>query len=573
MPNSTPFVPISILLFSSLGSAQVASSLINEGDPLVGAPAGHIVTSLTSSNANNNGGFVVGLSSFDGVTTLSHAWGSSDGSPGSVLQTEGTFGPLVQTSFESFLGIANDGSVCYSASGTGGPVGAFDSVWVGNTPIAVDGDPHPTLPGEFWVFGSRPAITADGQPYFVGGLSSTPGGSTEKRGLFFGATSAPVLLGGDSVPMLPEPLGTGSSISFDYRMSTLGTHYISEVTMAGGTVDSTSDGAMVVSGAGLMIGGTLVQESVLVPVSAGGDGVENWDNFDSVGINEAGDYFFAGDTDGSTATDEIIVHNGVIRFREGDVVDGATLTGSIEGAFMNESGEIAYIWDIVSGGGPLEALYFEDTLLLAEGDEVDWDGDGMVDAGFVVDSFTGIAAVSLGSNSTVYFTADIDTNGGGILEGFFAMVGANPITAYCLGDGTGANCPCGNLGGHGEGCQNSSGMGALLNGSGNPDTANDTLVLSVSGGPAGVPGLFFQGANSLGNGNLFGDGLLCAGGGIQRLEVAFTNGVGDATSTGMISTLGFVNPGTQYFYQYWYRDTPGPCGSGFNTSNALAIQW
>ena len=25
------------------------------------------------------------------------------------------------------------------------------------------------------------------------------------------------------------------------------------------------------------------------------------------------------------------------------------------------------------------------------------------------------------------------------------------------------------------------------------------------------------------------------------------------------------------FYQFWYRDNSGPCGSGFNLSNAIAI--
>ena len=74
------------------------------------------------------------------TTTVSQAWGHPTGGAGSVLFQEGTFGPLVQTSWESFFGIDDAGQVCYSASGTGGPAGGFDSVWVNATPTT---DPPP----------------------------------------------------------------------------------------------------------------------------------------------------------------------------------------------------------------------------------------------------------------------------------------------------------------------------------------------------------------------------------------------------------------------------------------------
>jgi hypothetical protein len=181
---------------------------------------------------------------------------------------------------------------------------------------------------------------------------------------------------------------------------------------------------MVVDGAGLMLGGSLVQEGSPVPVVIGGLAGENWDNFDFTGYTEAGEWFFTGDTDGAVGTDEIIVRNGTITVREGDMLDGQTLSGSIEGAYMNEDGDLAFIWDVQ--GGSLEALYLNDQLLLLEGDEVDWDGDGAIDTGYVLTDFTGLSSLTLSdrdlmNTAKVYFTADVIGPQGLTLEGFFEL--------------------------------------------------------------------------------------------------------------------------------------------------------
>ena len=178
---------------------------------------------------------------------------------------------------------------------------------------------------------------------------------------------------------------------------------------------TSSNNAMVVSGQGLILDGVLVQEGNVIPGSVGGNGVEAWDNFDYTGITEGGNYFFTGDTDGDTAQDEIIVKNGLIILREGEMLDGGLLTGSIEGAYMNKEGDLAFIWDIDDPEGDLEALYVNDKLILAEGDEVDLDGDGLIDAGAVISSFTGISSLTLSDRDQgvvrAYFTADVDTAG------------------------------------------------------------------------------------------------------------------------------------------------------------------
>ncbi len=148
---------------------------------------------------------------------------------------------------------------------------------------------------------------------------------------------------------------------------------------------------------------------------------------------------------------------------------------------------------------------------------------------------------------------------------------------YCFGDGSGTACPCSNNSSNAGGCANDTGQGAVLSASGSASIAANDLVLSAEFLTPG-PGLFFQGNNAVnsGNGNPFGDGLRCAGGGVRRLEVQFANsGNGFAvSSTSSISGGGIVSPGDTKRYQYWYRDSgSSPCSTLFNLSNGYEISW
>lgn len=405
-------------------AAQVATALVRERGVVAGLPAGHIVNSINNTATNHVGGYAVNINTSDGATTLSHIWGNAAGGAGTVMRSEGTFGSLTQTAYESFYGIANDGSVAYSATGTGGPVGGFDSVWLDDTPIAVEGNPVPSIPGQFYVFASRPGITADGKPYWCSGFGAVQGGSTQNRALFFTAGASVLLQGGSAVPGLPFPLTT--AMSFDYRMSELGSHYIIPMVMSSGS--TLHDDVMVMDNAGLMAGGSLVREQTPVPAASGGLPGENWDNFDHCGANEAGDWYLTGDTEPSTINDEIIVKNGVIVYREGQVVDGEILSGDVEHAYMNADGDIAYIWDIQAN--TLETLFVNDQLLVKETDLVDLTGDGVADANKRLANFTGISSLTMSDRDVngfvdIYFTADIDTANttttADDVEGFFRV--------------------------------------------------------------------------------------------------------------------------------------------------------
>lgn len=155
--------------------------------------------------------------------------------------------------------------------------------------------------------------------------------------------------------------------------------------------------------------------------------------------------------------------------------------------------------------------------------------------------------------------------------------GVTVFTAFCFGDGTGTACPCTNSGAAGNGCANGSfATGCNLGATGNPSIAGDTLSLVATQSTPGSPGIFFQGDDQLagGAGLTFGDGLRCAGNGICRIELAFADGTGTASSVSAIAAGCGVSAGQTKRYQWWYRDNAlSLCGSGFNVSNGIELTW
>ncbi len=158
---------------------------------------------------------------------------------------------------------------------------------------------------------------------------------------------------------------------------------------------------------------------------------------------------------------------------------------------------------------------------------------------------------------------------------------ANPFQTQCSGDGSAAPCPCTNTGAAGHGCAHSANAaGARLAASGTPRVVADSLQLTTTDALNG-PGLFFQGTTAMaaGNGIPFGDGLLCAGGTIVRLGIAFATGnSAHFPNVGVdpaVSVAGACVTGNSYTYQVWYRDSdPLFCSSAFfNITNAVSFTW
>ncbi|MFT7671474.1 MAG: hypothetical protein ACI8X5_004192 [Planctomycetota bacterium] len=154
---------------------------------------------------------------------------------------------------------------------------------------------------------------------------------------------------------------------------------------------------------------------------------------------------------------------------------------------------------------------------------------------------------------------------------------AGEVTSFCAGDGSGTACPCGNAGTNGHGCGSSSKPeGSLLSLTGWPSVSQGNPTLKVNGTEPNRFGLFFQALNvaNSGQGSVLGDGLLCAVGATMRLEVAQADASGFAQSTSPIASVGNVSAGDTLRYQWWFRDSPqASCGTGFNLSNGLVLNW
>jgi hypothetical protein len=122
---------------------------------------------------------------------------------------------------------------------------------------------------------------------------------------------------------------------------------------------------------------------------------------------------------------------------------------------------------------------------------------------------------------------------------------------------------------------NSAGPGALIGSSGSSSVAQNDLVLTATGLPPNVPGLFYYGLSSAQA--PFGEGLRCVAGPIARLAPPqFSGPTGALTrvldfgafplGAGPLS----VSPGDAVHFQCWYRD-PSAGPAGFNLSDARQV--
>lgn len=185
----------------------------------------------------------------------------------------------------------------------------------------------------------------------------------------------------------------------------------------------------------------------------------------------------------------------------------------------------------------------------------------------------GIAAVPL--------TDGIFVAGGGRIQGLLPTARADVFTplsnqalhaCFCA-----SGAPCGNTASE-SGCRNSTGSGAGLTATGTASVSSDTLALVGSGMPVGSSAVYFQGTDPVngGAGAPFGDGLRCAGGTVVRLGTKTnTDGTSRYPEAGdaPVSVRGLVPVGATRRYQTWCRDPSGPCGSGFNLTNAVVVTW
>lgn len=232
-----------------------------------------------------------------------------------------------------------------------------------------------------------------------------------------------------------------------------------------------------------------------------------------------------------------------------NVYEGVTLPEELDVQFTRTADRGDSYEKIVDVGGFDEDSEFESQI------QVDDPGTGIY---FVLQANRG------GSGETLFSRGQVET--------FPATVG----TIYCIGDGTGRDCPCGNESDSdtGEGCSNSSGRGAVLLASGSTSFAANDLRFDVAGLPAPTFALLVHGTEYA-NGTVglpLRDGLLCIGGTLRRLAIAPSDGAGNAVFHSGYLGATLAIPGDTARFQVIYRDS-NLCapGASSNSTNGLKL--
>lgn len=404
MHRRVAFLPVGLCaaVLTSYASAQVPSALLRQGDSVPVGSVTQPVVSFGGTDVNAVGGYAVVITTEGPFPpAVSHVWGSATGGAGAVLRSESIVAGFEQVAFDPVLGLDDAGKVAYSGTSdlTNGTVNGLFTAWHDTVLLASEGDPIPSLPGKVYGQSQKVGLTGSGLAYWVADIRDQATGAHEGRGLVI-APGTVLHKSGDAFPGVPGSIST-SVPSLEPRFSSQANHYLFQAWIGGET--------MLLDGLPLSTAGSLIRVGHVIRPGAGGLPFEKWASFHDFAVNESGSYAIQGDTTGGVSNDNFLLFDGKIIYREGDVVGDANLTEA-KGIAMNDSGDIAHLWNGAAAGGSLpEALLLNNKLLAREGDPVDLDGDGVVEPTSILSTFGN--TVSVGADRKVYFVAKVDVNG------------------------------------------------------------------------------------------------------------------------------------------------------------------
>lgn len=421
-------------------------------DPMINGIDQVGFTGLLNVPGSNSIGFVW----FNGTIV----WKNTDALPISLEGAEGT------------MGVGDAGEWVYSPlQGFGG-----DAIWKNGVKVIRTNDPAPGLPGMFATFSSRPQMNNDGTATWISGFTSTPGGLTEGRVFYIAST--PTLKTGDVVGGYAlDTLGVG----FPYDVCGSGAHWIVR-----GRGASASESAVPI----LVRDGAVVAVAGQVP----GGAVGAYQSFEECAINNHGDWVASGDTDENASNDGFIVFNGALVAQEGQTIaPGKVLSGNPRAVSVDDHGRVGAIWATTVGGEllllfvppQLGVAAWDSVILLATGDFVDTDGDGVPES--AVTDFNATTTVGPGlrlpNRCFAYVSVDVED---GLQPDFAAIVA---VMLPEVGDPADID---------GDGDVDGTDLGLMLNGWGQPGLGDlncdgvtdeqDLGLLEASWGPGPDPG-------------------------------------------------------------------------------------
>ena len=425
MRNTLTFATLLFSLIPLTAMGQISADLIVlEGD-----------VSGNSTIADINAPFVNGLGQigFNAILADKSASVVFDGAE--VFNSTSLVPATENVSIRSPMGVSNAGEFVFNLN-IGSSLTAVESIRNQSGEVLSEGDQAPGFAnGFFFTFLNGTTMTDDGTSYWIAGLTDGAGGDrTDSRALYRRNPDGSIdliITAGDAID---DEIVSSETFGVDYQFSRDNSNSIIEVNAV--APDTDNDNRVLVNLSVVAAEGAPAADASANPL------VTNWDFFDRYTINNAGNYVFSGDTDGSGDTDEFIAYNGVIQLREGDNVAGITLDGSIRGVQLNENNSLAFVWDADDGTDVLQSLFFANdaadlsnlTVVASVGDEIDVDGDGIAD--WTVDNFrTGNSngsSIALTEDGAIYVTVDLQSIDGGTFAQAIVAIDGSP--SFLLGD-------------------------------------------------------------------------------------------------------------------------------------------
>ena len=370
---------------------QAVSLLVRENDPNYLLGDFEPVSSIRSVKATEAGGFIVnvkaGVSFGDnyGVNpplaqlAKDHIYGNLDGLTGAPIQAEDA-AATINIGGTLYARVQYSNLIHYNPVSTNFVYGAsidlipdapdknnrIDGViFVGDTPVFMPGDALPANGG--FTGGTSSSIGfVDGScdvAFFKADYSNAS--VTDGRGLFNTAGAA-LLYAGKSLGASGDTVQAKSFAIGNTAISDNGLHYIADADVGVGT----SVDALIVDGVVPMTpSGTFVRDSNAIVTG----GAEQFTSFNQLAINNNGKWAASAFTSADSSIDDVVLVNGVVAFREGDVLpklgggSAAALDGIAQYVDVNNNGDVAFYFGSSTSAG---AIVLNGRVVLEIGDGI-----------------------------------------------------------------------------------------------------------------------------------------------------------------------------------------------------------
>lgn len=399
-------------------TAMGQTVLVKQGDVL---GTGLTVRSIRTVSAAGTDQVAALVETESGVAAIWRSGGSY-----SAVRVPSTVTGLQQAKFDDHFGVASNGSVVYSAALADGPVGLEpcpgqpprtpgvdrpgfpDSIWLGDSPLSLEGSGIPSVSG--WSFAglSHAGQTWAGLPFWIAGETQTAWQPATSVGLYIGVGTQVRRLFGSGTPIGTSGntiAGIAGIARVDFSPTGGRVIAILRTSASGGT----STDAVVASTTGAVSLQVLLERGEFVPGSW-----EIWKSFSKVCITDpemcsaAPSWYAAGMTDGDPGHRAFVIRNGFVLYQEGMALDGQVLVGEPLALEANSSGDVAVLWRAGSSQRP--ALFVNGSLKLKNGDEVSVNGGGTGEVVHLGSSIA-IGAPGVSNQIPVFVSAVVNISG------------------------------------------------------------------------------------------------------------------------------------------------------------------